>query len=90
MCNLDFPIDCIEDVNVVYQDANFLVPGDKQGTITIERGPIQGESLSPLPFLVFIKYSLAYTNGIYASTSRFNFPQPQANNLRPFGDGEGA
>ena len=57
MYDLGFPVDCIEAVKNLYQDAEttFLLPCGETGPVKIERGTIQGDSLSPLLFLIFIE-----------------------------------
>ena len=57
MYGLGFPVDCIEAVKNVYQDAEttFLLPCGETGPVKIELGTIQGDSLSPLLVLIFIE-----------------------------------
>lgn len=56
MYDLGFPVDCIEAVKDLYTDAEtaFILPSGETGPIKIERGTIQGDSLSPL-FLIFLE-----------------------------------
>ena len=57
MHDLGFPVDCIEAVKNLDQDAEttFLLPCGETGPVKIERGTIQGDSLSALLFLIFIE-----------------------------------
>ena len=57
MHDLGFPIDCIEAVKDLYTDAEteFILPNGNTAPIKIERGTIQGDSLSPLLFLIFLE-----------------------------------
>ena len=57
MYDLGYPTDSIEAVRSIYHGAttNMIVQGRTGPTISIERGTIQGDSLSPLLFLIFIE-----------------------------------
>ena len=57
MRGLGFPEDCIEAVKDLYTDAEteFILPAGNTNPIKIERGTIQGDSLSPLLFLIFVE-----------------------------------
>ena len=57
MYDLGFPIDCIEVVKGIYCNAetSFLLPCGETKPIRVERGIIQGDSLSPLLFLIFVE-----------------------------------
>ena len=54
MYDLSLPVDCIEPAKNLYQDAEttFLLPYGETGPVEIERGTLQGDSLSPLLFLI--------------------------------------
>ena len=57
MRGLGFPEDCVEAVKDLYTDAEteFILPAGNTNSIKIERGTIQGDSLSPLLFLIFVE-----------------------------------
>ena len=57
MYDLGFPVDCIEVIKDLYTNAatEYKLPYGNTPAIQLERGTIQGDSLSPLLFLIFIE-----------------------------------
>ena len=57
MYDLVFPVTCIEAVKNLYQyaETSFLLPCGEAGPVENECGTIQGDSLSPLLFLIFVE-----------------------------------
>ena len=58
MYDLDFPTDAIDAVKNLYENATTQVKlpsGLCTGQIPVERGTIQGDTLSPFLFLLYIK-----------------------------------
>ena len=57
MYDLGFPTDAIDTVKGIYHGAttSMVANGEQGEAISIERGTIQGDSLSPLLFLIFIE-----------------------------------
>ena len=55
--DLGFPTDAIEVVKDLYTDANTTVhtPHGPTGAIPLDRGTIQGDSLSPFLFIMYIE-----------------------------------
>ena len=57
MNHLGFPDDCIHVIRDLYTNAHtcFLVAGGETPPVKIDRGTLQGDSLSPLLFIIFME-----------------------------------
>jgi hypothetical protein len=57
MYDLGFPVDAIENIKNIYTDAHITIstPFGPTNPIPFDRGTIQGDTLSPLLFLIFIE-----------------------------------
>ena len=71
MHDLGFPVDCIEAVKDLYIDAEteLKLPFGDTKPIQIQRGKMQGDSLSPLLFLTYAEPLLRWLHSGDMATS---------------------
>lgn len=62
MHDLGFPADCIEVIKDLYDgtETQFVLPAGLSLKVEINRGTLQGDSLSPLLFLIFMEHLLRW------------------------------
>ena len=80
MHDLGFPTDCIDVIKDLYDRAEtrFVLPAGLSPTVEINRGTLQGDSLSPLLFLIFMEPLLRWLHaggrGYYPKCLRKDHP----------------